>query len=60
MSEGIYKLVTDEGDRRHAWRTTEANARRYADLNDPSFGDRLVDPTGRTVHTYGPATPTAA
>jgi len=44
----IYKLVTEGGDRRHAWRTTEAEARRYAERLGRS-GERLVGPRGEIV-----------
>lgn len=54
MTKRLYSLITtgpDGGWVRHHWRTTETEARRYAERY-ACFGDLLVGPRGETLHRY--------
>jgi hypothetical protein len=48
----LYSLVSPDGSIILHWRTSETDARHYADINHPQSGDRLVGPTGKTLRTY--------
>lgn len=54
MTKRLYSLITtgpEGGWVRHHWRTTEADAIRYAERYACS-GDLLVGPTGTTIVRY--------